>query len=265
MPDPVVIAGLGDLTPDVGRLFVVVGVFDGLHRGHAFLVRTLVREARSRGARSAVITFDHHPDEIIRGAAPPLLLDPAERIARLGRAGVEAILVMHFDDELRHTSYVDFVDALLVRTELAGFLMTSESAFGYERRGTPDALRRLGRDRGFGVVVIEPLTIDGEPVRSATVRHAIGSGDLQAARRLLGRPVAVTGDVDSDRRRRVTFRLPVALPPDGSYRTVVSRPIDGAEVALLDPRRRTAMVMAGEVELTSAAPADGRVRVAFRS
>ena len=71
-----------------GPLLVVVGVFDGLHRGHLYLLRELRRAARRLGARPAVLTFDHHPDEILAGAAPPLLCDPDERLARLERAGV---------------------------------------------------------------------------------------------------------------------------------------------------------------------------------
>jgi riboflavin kinase/FMN adenylyltransferase len=265
MPEPRVVEGLAAVDRHLGRLFAVVGVFDGLHTGHAYLIRTLLHEARSRDARPAVITFDHHPDEIIRGAAPPVLVDPAERIARLGDAGVDVVLVMHFDEKLRRTSYDDFVDALRERVELAGFLMTSESAFGHERRGTPEALDRLGRDRGFDVVVVEPLKVDGEPIRSTTIRAAIARGELDLARRLLGRPVAVTGEVARGERRRVSFPLPVALPPDGPYRALVGEPIDRGSNPAFPPRRRVVSVSSGEIELASAAPGEPRVRIAFRA
>ena len=100
-----VVTGIDRLRPEHGRLFVVVGVFDGLHRGHRYLLRHLRREALRRAARPAVITFDAHPDEIIVGAAPPLLCDPDERLVRLAAAGVEVTVVQHFDDALRSTTH----------------------------------------------------------------------------------------------------------------------------------------------------------------
>ena len=71
------------LQPRLGRLFIVIGVFDGLHLGHQYLLRELVGESARLGARPAVLTFDHHPDEILTGTAPPLLCDPGERLDRL--------------------------------------------------------------------------------------------------------------------------------------------------------------------------------------
>ena len=89
--------GLGRLHVSDHAAFVVVGVFDGLHLGHQYLLHHLVTEARRRDARPVVLTFDHHPDEVITGTAPPLLCDPDERLARLEAAGVETTVVVHFD------------------------------------------------------------------------------------------------------------------------------------------------------------------------
>jgi riboflavin kinase / FMN adenylyltransferase len=192
-------------------------VFDGLHRGHAYLLRSLVRAARARKARPAVLTFDAHPDEIVRGAAPPLLLDPEERLVRLASAGIEVVVVVHFDDALRRTAYDAFVRSIQERVALAGFVMTPDAAFGHDREGTPDTLARLGSATapGFEVVVVPPLLIDGRPVRSSEIRTDVAAGDLAAARRLLGRHHAVTGLVTA--RDDVAFALPVALPPAGPY------------------------------------------------
>ena len=107
-----VVEGVDALDRSAGRLFVVVGVFDGLHRGHMYLLRRLVRSAREREARPSVITFDHHPDEILVGAAPPLLCDPAERLERLAAAGVETTVVQHFDEALRMTPYDAFIERI---------------------------------------------------------------------------------------------------------------------------------------------------------
>ena len=181
-----VVEGVESLNAGHGRLFVVIGVFDGLHRGHAYLLEHLTREAAKRGARPSVITFDHHPDEVIRGSAPPLLLHPAERLDLLAGAGVAVTVVQHFDEAVRHTPYDAFVGAIGSRVDLAGFLMTPDAAFGFERRGTPETLAELGRRDGFDVVVVPPFTLDGRAVRSSDIRTAIAAGDLATASELLG-------------------------------------------------------------------------------
>src|SRR5690242_15202370 len=167
--------GLEGLAPSGTPLFVVVGVFDGLHLGHAYLLEHLVREAAARDSRPTVITFDHHPDEVLTGSAPPLLCDPDERVSRLADAGVAATVVVHFDQRLRETPYDAFVDQIAERAPLAGFLMTPDAAFGFQRAGTPDALAALGERRRFEVVVVPPFELDGRPVRSTDVRAAIAA------------------------------------------------------------------------------------------
>lgn len=209
-----VVAGIDGLRPHHGPMFAVVGVFDGLHLGHAYLLSHLVREAAGRGARPTVITFDHHPDEVLTGVAPPLLLHPAERIERLAAAGVEVTVVVHFDDALRHTSYGRFIESIRDRTALSGLLMTPDAAFGYERRGTPDALAALGASDGFDVVVMPPFMLDGRSVRSSDIRAAIGRGDLGAAAALLGRRFCLSGDLADGQLDR---SVPMATPPDGRY------------------------------------------------
>jgi riboflavin kinase/FMN adenylyltransferase len=209
-----VVAGVDALRPEHGPLFAVVGVFDGLHRGHAYLLEHLVREAAARSARPCVITFDHHPDEVLTGSAPPLLMHPDERLERLGEAGVEVTVVQHFDEAVRRTTYDAFIGMIEARTALAGLLMTPDAAFGFERRGTPETLAALGRERGFEVVVVPPFTIDGRPVRSSDIRAAIAAGDLDRAVVLLGRPVSLRGEVGDG---RVDLGWPLALPPDGVY------------------------------------------------
>jgi len=213
------VVGRAQLEADDGPLFVVVGVFDGLHRGHAWLLEHLVREAASRAARPAVITFDAHPDAVLVGQAPPLLMDPAERLERLAAAGVEVVVVEHFDDALRRTPYDAFIRGIAARCRLAGFVMTPDAAFGHERAGRPETVAALGAIEGFEVVVVPPFALDGREVRSSEIRSAIASGDLATAERLLGRPYAVVGEVDPS--GRMTFAMPVVLPPPGAYAGIV--------------------------------------------
>ncbi len=109
-------------------------------------------------------------------------------------------VVQHFDAALRQTPYDAFVERIRARVGLAGFLMTPDAAFGFERRGTPETLAALGVRDGFEVVVVPPFTLDGRPVRSSEIRAAIAAGDLATAESLLGRPVTLTGSLERGRR-----------------------------------------------------------------
>lgn len=247
------------LGADHGPLFAVIGVFDGLHLGHRYLLHCLVDEATRRAARPAVITFDSHPDEILVGAAPPLLLDPAERVLMLGDAGVEVVVIQHFDAALRETEYDAFVHRITSRIALAGILMTPDAAFGHDRRGTPEAVRALGVTDGFDLVVVPPFELGGRSVRSADIRTAIAEGDFHSAERLLGRPYSVLGDgiVAGVVRVAMEFPMPVALPPSGEYQVTISFP-DGnrpeSGIAIVAPD--------GDLELATV-PFRGRARIVF--
>jgi riboflavin kinase/FMN adenylyltransferase len=211
------VAGVESLHRGLGRLFLTIGVFDGLHRGHTALIERLVAEAAGLGARAGVITFDAHPDAVLVGAAPPLLLDPDERLERLAAAGVDVTVVQPFDDAVRRTPYDRFVRSIAERVDLAGFLMTPDSAFGHQRRGTPEAVAALGDELGYRVVVVPQVEVDGRSISSSDIRARIGTGDLAGAADLLGRPYAIVGGVDAA--GRMSTPAPVALPPPGRYRT----------------------------------------------
>jgi riboflavin kinase/FMN adenylyltransferase len=249
------IDGVDRLGAGHGPIFAVIGVFDGLHLGHQYLLRHLVDESGQRHARPTVITFDSHPDEVILGAAPPLLLDPADRLRLLGEAGVGVVVVQHFDAALRATEYDDFVHRITSRTRLAGLLMTPDAAFGHDRRGTPETVGALGAREGFDVVVVAPFEVDGRSVRSSDVRAAISGGHLDEAERLLGRPHAVTGLVDDA--GRVSFPIPVALPDAGSHAVVASDQMGNESAATLT-------VDSMGWSLQPAPAGGGAVRMAFK-
>jgi tRNA pseudouridine55 synthase len=260
-----VVSGIGGLRPQFGRLYVAVGVFDGLHRGHLYLLRELRRAARDAGARPAVITFDAHPEELIEGLAPPLLCDPDERLVRLQAAGVEVTVMQHFDHAIRVTSYGAFVEAIRDRVDLGGFVMTPDAAFGFQRAGTPETLAALGEREGFSVTVVSSFLSGGEQVRSSEIRRRIATGDLPGATQLLGRSPGLSGRLlpgDRPGNHLLSFELPVSLPPGGGYEVLVGpswrlgRPAEPASTAA------SATVLEGQVrlEMASAPPAD-EVRV----
>ena len=270
-----VIAGVDELSPELGRLYVAVGVFDGLHRGHLYLLRELRHAAARAGARPAVITFDAHPEEVVLGLAPALLCDPDERLVRLAAAGAEVTVVQHFDHSLRTTTYQDFVARIRDHVDLAGFVMTPDAAFGYERQGTPEALAALGKQKGFEVTVVHSLLLDGEQVRSSEIRRSVASGDLAAARRMLGRPISVTGRVVEEAglpdgagvsdRITLRFDVPVVLPPAGRYSVLVGTPWKTDAPAVRADRAVQAVVETESLTLEGAVESDSqdRLRVVF--
>jgi riboflavin kinase/FMN adenylyltransferase len=220
-----IIAGIAGL-PDGVRLVATLGVFDGVHRGHERVLRDTVMAARRLAAQPLALTFDPHPELVLRGSCPPLLCDPAERLAHFARLGIQLAVVEPFDHDLADLSAADFIDRLAAGRQLAGIVMTSESAFGRNRGGTLAAIERLGGQRGFEVVRAADVQFGGARLSSSRIRAELAAGRLAAVRRMLGRPYAVVGDVVlGDRRgRRLGFPTAnleladaVALPPDGIY------------------------------------------------
>lgn len=213
------------------RLVLTVGVFDGLHRGHQALLGALVRAAGEADAVPALVTFDPHPDLVIRGRAPILLADHAETVERVEATGVELIVIERFDDALRAQAAETFVSRIEEGRRLAGIVMSADSAFGRDRGGTPVALRDIGAPRGWWVLEVPVLSLGRERVSSARIRALLQGGRLADAAWLLGRPYALIGEVvHGDGRGRglgyptanLAFGEPVCLPPDGIYAVRVS-------------------------------------------
>jgi riboflavin kinase/FMN adenylyltransferase len=220
-----VLRGL-DRLPNGLRFAFTVGVFDGMHLGHREVLRALADAARGLDAAAVAMTFDPHPEAIVRGAPPPLLCDLDERVARLVDAGVDHVVVQRFDQAFRMQSAEAFLDRLGRRRELAGLVMSPESAFGHDREGTIGEIRRLSWERGWRLVEVPVVERRGGRVSSGRIRGHIERGRLAEARALLGRRYAVVGEVvHGDSRGRslgfptanLHFETPVALPPDGIY------------------------------------------------
>ena len=219
------------------------------------------RPPRRARARPAVITFDHHPDEILTGAAPPLLCDPDERLERLGGRGRRR----HRRPDLRRCTRrrrtTPSSAASPIASSSLGFLMTPESAFGYERRGTPETVAALGLDLGFDVEVVPQFTLDGEPVRSSDIRAAIAAGDLVRAERLLGRPYSSRGSSSSPGSRGSPRSERLCLPRCRLPASTKSSAMESLLAWVLPSlSRRSSTARAG-----SGWPADRRARAAFGS
>lgn len=219
------LASIDELPPGL-RFVLAVGMFDGVHRGHARVIAALTGAARERGAESVVLTFDPHPAQVLRGSAPPLLCDPQERLALLERLGVGTAVVQRFESQFADQPPERFLERLCGGRTLAGLVMTAESAFGRDRAGGLPAIRRLATHFGYDVVEVPRLAHDGITVSSTRLRGLLAAGRLSELRRELGRRYAVIGRVvRGDQRGRALgyptanlgFDQAVALPPNGIY------------------------------------------------
>ena len=208
------------------RYVLAIGMFDGVHRGHRQVIGALLRAARRDHARPVVLTFDPHPAQVLRGSAPALLSDPAERLDRLEQLGVEMVVVQRFDADFADQEPREFLDRLCTGRHLVGLVMTAESAFGRNRSGGLDAVRELADELGYRVVEAPRVATAGMTLSSTRLRGLLADGRLADVRRLLGRRYSVIGTVVAgDRRGRelgfptanLAFDALVALPPDGIY------------------------------------------------
>jgi len=255
------IRGIDHLPKDT-RLAVTVGVFDGVHRGHQQVFRVLEETARRLGAMPVVVTFDPHPDAVVAGRAPDMLMDRRERIERIGRLVGGVVVLQTFDEVFRRTTAEEFVKRLGGGRNLAALVMTRVSAFGRDRGGTLPVLREMGAAGGWELVEAPTLDSGGARVSSARIRQLVSDGQLDTAAELLGRPFALVGSVVHGEQRgrelgfptaNLDFAQPVALPPDGIYAARVSW--GGEEV--LEPQERADAV----VSLGTQPTFGGRVRL----
>ncbi|HEY6809249.1 MAG TPA: bifunctional riboflavin kinase/FAD synthetase [Gemmatimonadales bacterium] len=207
---------------------VTVGSFDGVHRGHQAVVAEIARRAKAAGQESLLVTFEPHPLEVVNPeAAPRLLTTPDEKREVLAQSPLDRVAVLPFTRELAQLDPADFVRQVL-RAEygMRELVLGYDHGFGRGRSGDVELVRRLGREDGFGVDVVDAVRDDGQPISSTLIRTAVAHGELERAARWLGRPYAVRGVVERGAGRGRTIGIPTLnlapppkklLPPDGVY------------------------------------------------
>src|SRR5205807_10385508 len=188
-----ILRSISELNQLRGPLFLAIGVFDGVHRGHQAVISTSARHAHSAEGTSVVVTFDPHPATVLRPRnAPHLLTATQHKIALIRALGVSHLLIIEFNREFAATSPEDFVQKLVTHSKpLREICVGHEWSFGKNRRGNLDLLKRLGTNFNFDVVGIPPVKINGAVVSSTAIREAIEKGDLTKAAEMLGRQYTI--------------------------------------------------------------------------
>ena len=206
---------------------LTIGVFDGVHLGHKYLLSKLVEQARQQNLLSGVVTFRQHPQELLSPQIKlPFLTDLTERSDLLEKEGVDLIIPLSFTPELVQLSAREFVSLLQEFLRMRGLVVGPDFALGRNREGDVETIRGLGQEMNFSVTAVPPLTLNGEAVSSTAIRRAIIAGDMEKARRLAGRPFSLHGQVVTGAGRGVELGFPTAnlglnqeqaLPADGVY------------------------------------------------
>lgn len=211
---------------------LAIGKFDGVHLGHQRLVRTVVERARTLGYVSAIMTFDPHPDVVLRPQRELYLLTNIdERADLMATLGPDMFIVVPFTRETMSTSAHDYMRQICRALPLRELWEGATFALGRKREGDIPRLRDIGAELGYTVGVVDPVMIEGEPVSASRVRQHLYASDVQGVIPLLGRPFWLNGPVVEGDRRGQTIGYPTAniavepvhaLPADGVYACYVS-------------------------------------------
>ena len=221
--------GLKEVPADFGPCIAAIGNFDGVHRGHQQILRAVVQEARERGTKAVAITFEPHPEHFLRPGSAPCLLTPMDqRIPLLAACGIDAVVILLFDETLARLSAAQFVEWVLGDAlGIAGLHEGGNFRFGYKAEAGVRELAAFGAEFGFTLVLHQAVHVHGLEVSSSAIRQLISAGDMRRARWMLGRPFSIVGTPKRD--RGVGSRLlvptmnlsayPGLLPANGVYIT----------------------------------------------
>ena len=210
-----------------GPLFLAIGVFDGVHRGHQAVISTSAEHARAANGTPVVVTFDPHPEKILRPErAPHLLAATQHKIGLIRDLGVGNLLIINFDKQFAATEPEDFVAELVSHSKpLREICVGHEWSFGKNRRGDLDLLNKLGMKFNFDVVGVPPVKINGVVISSTAIRRAIEEGEFKRAAQMLGREYTILGTVTRGDSLGKKIGFPTAnlsahneqFPPNGVY------------------------------------------------
>ena len=206
---------------------VTIGVFDGLHRGHMQLIRTLIDV--SLELQSVIVTFSKHPLSVLDSSfAPKYLCSVEDRLSMLNKVGVDVVIPLDFDEEIAALEAEAFVQLLCKNLNLKNIVAGPGFALGHKRQGDIQILKQLGLKYGFAVTDVDPISEHSGLITSTCIRDALKNGFVQKAADLLGRNFMLKGKVVKGDGIGHTLGFPTAnilsekniiIPNDGIYAT----------------------------------------------
>jgi len=194
---------LEELQSPLQNPVLTIGNFDGVHRGHLALFERVKIRARAIEGVSAVMTFQPHPLKIMKPEKAPLLITPTQqKLALIAQSGIHFIFCLRFDDAFAAISAEKFVQEILVqKIGVKELVVGYDYTFGHNRTGNIDLLRRMGKDLGFKVHVVQPVLMGKRVVSSTSIRELVRAGELAEAKKLLGRDYQICGTVVKGKNR----------------------------------------------------------------
>jgi riboflavin kinase/FMN adenylyltransferase len=212
--------------------YLALGSFDGVHRGHQTILRSMVDAAQDSGVRTVVITFFPHPKRVIQDLPGRYYINSLEeRLALLSARNVDMVIAHPFNDQTRNIRAAAFVDQLRDWLDMRQ-IWGGNFAFGYNREGNQQFLKTVGPEKGFSVQLVESMeSWDGQLVSSSRIRKSLAVGRIEDVNGCLGRTYTITGTVVKGDQRGRTIGFPTAnlavwdellLPANGVYATFVS-------------------------------------------
>ena len=173
---------------ELGGQVATIGFFDGVHRGHQFLIRRVIDEAERVGMASAVITFDQHPRQVLQTDYQPELLSTLdEKLLLLSKTHIDNAFVLHFDAALASLSAYDFMQEVLCKQlNVKKLVIGYDNRFGHNRSERFEDYVQYGKALGIEVIGADPFLPDDEKVSSSIIRNYLREGEIEAANRLLG-------------------------------------------------------------------------------
>ena len=205
-----------DCTPSC----LTIGFFDGVHRGHKFLIGKATASAHQKGLRATLLSFFPHPNVVLRGAEPYYLSTREEKLALLSELDLDLIIIQPFTPGLAQTRASEFVDRLITQLGMVELWVGPDFSLGYRREGDTVFLRQMGLERAFSVNVVNRLKLDEVAISSSRVRQALREGNVILAARCLGRPYCVQGPVVVGVQRGRSLGFPTANVEVPSERAV---------------------------------------------
>jgi riboflavin kinase/FMN adenylyltransferase len=188
-----------------GETLLTIGVFDGVHAGHRYLLEKLQQRAAEKNLLSGVLTFSPHPQSVLYPQNQlPWLSNLEDRVRAFQELGVKIISVLTFTPKVAQLDAREFMSLVKKQLKMRGIMVGPDFALGRGREGNIDLLRALGREMEFSLEVIPSYTINGEVVSSTLIRRVLAQGDMRKVERLMGRYFQLGGKViTSDKRGRV--------------------------------------------------------------